>query len=262
MRFIPIAIITILLAALSGNYIARSDNTMRPTNAKEYAATAVKILNKENTHGGTGVILHSDTKESTILTNNHVCRLLEAQGGIVLQEDFKYVATGIKKSKRHDVCMVKVDTDLKINTVLAAQDPEKYSPANVSGFPHLYPHITTHGYFSGHYPIQLANGSRPCTKEDLVQAYKSRDIDTFMECAVFKNIATLGPPIDTQVISGTVAGGSSGSAVFTARGEIAALIFAKGGGDGIDYGFAVPFSYVKTFVEVEAPNMNWTLLKK
>lgn len=243
-------------AILGLHLLAACSSVTRPHTAKEFASTAVKVLNSKANHGGSGVILSSKEDGSIILTNRHVCKVVE-NGGWIFKEDERFAVVAYKPSAVHDLCIIKVKEDLGVNTVIAAKAPEKYTPATISGFPNLYPHVSTPGNFSGMLTLNLLNGYRACTDKDVEYAIKSRNLDMLLGCTIFKNVATVGPDIPAQLISALMMPGSSGSAVFDEHGEIGAVIFA-GAPEGVSFGLAVPYSYIRKFIDQESVNMNWT----
>ena len=227
---------------------------LRPKTTEEFARTSVMITNLAKNSGGSGVILSSKFNESIILTNRHVCELAR-QGGYVIKEDKEYRVAAIKPAKSHDMCEVKVNANLGINTKVAENAPRIYSDAYISGHPSLYPHVLTKGSFSGHMEIQIMVDSRACTDKELEEIKRKKEFGKFMMCMMF------GMPIietyDSQLVSATILPGSSGSAVFDENGEIAGLAFASRSRE-LSYALIVPQSYVHKFVTEEAPKMEWT----
>jgi hypothetical protein len=136
---------------------------------------------------------------------------------------------------------VKVLTDLHVETPVAAHEPKLYTKATVSGHPALYPTAVTEGLFSGHRIISVAVGFKPC-KGDLSPT------DQFY-CAFFGMIPDIRQ-FEAQLVTATIMPGSSGSAVFNSRNEIAGLVFAGKGELG--YAFIVPHSFVYDFVNKES----------
>jgi hypothetical protein len=150
-------------------------------------------------------------------------------------------------SAQHDLCEVKVNANLKVNTKVAEHAPAPYSQATVVGHPSLYPIIITKGNFSGRMLIDVRTGTRECTKEDF-------ESENGILCLLLGGIPVV-ETYDAQLIAATIMPGSSGSPVFDENGEIAGLVFAGSG--ELSYGFIVPQEYVKAFVDEEAPKMQW-----
>jgi S1-C subfamily serine protease len=239
-------------AALLLHSLAPSEY-LRPKTTEEFARTSVRITNMAKNSGGSGVILSSGYNESVILTNRHVCKLAE-NGGYVLREDKEYMIAAIKPATSHDMCEVKVNANLEVNTKVASNPPRKYSDATISGHPLLYPHVLTKGSFSGHIEIQIMVDVRECTDKELQKIRKNKDFGKFMMCMMF------GMPVietyDSQLVSATILPGSSGSAVFDENGEIAGLAFASSSRE-LSYALIVPQQYVYKFVNEEAPKLEW-----
>jgi hypothetical protein len=95
----------------------------------------------------------------------------------------------------------------------------------------------TQGSFSGSMLIDVLTGVRKCTEAEAAR-------DTF-------TCLFVGMPIirryETQLVTGTILPGSSGSAVFNDKGEVAGVVFA-GRSREMSYAFIVPHAYVSDFV--------------
>lgn len=242
-RLARVAILLLALAALSMPLLQSGID--HPSSVEEYARTSVKVLSNKG-GGGSGVILKSTPSYSIILTNNHVCEGV-VNGGIIEREGYQYKVSAYKKSKEHDLCEVKVNADLGVNTEVADEAPRQYSSAIISGHPALLPHVLTKGSFSGRMNVNVMVGVRPCSNEE-IQKYG-------FQCL-------FGMPIlvsyDAQLVSATILPGSSGSAVFNDDGEIAGLVFASNSRE-LSYAIIVPQEYVQEFVSSEADKLPWIL---
>jgi len=245
-----IRVLGALVAGLVLYTVFGSKAYLTPKNAEEFANTSVIITNKETTSGGSGVVLSSNDTESLILTNKHVCRLVE-EGGKVSKDGAVYVVKEYKKYTKHDLCLIKVLDNLGVNTKLARKAPKKYTQAYISGHPLLLPHTLTTGNFSGKLAIDVMTGLRKCTDKD----FQSGDMLTILMCAFLGGIPVV-ETFESQLVTGTILPGSSGSGIFNSSGEISGLVFA-GQGRELTYAFAVPYEYVRDFVENEAPKTEW-----
>lgn len=228
-----------LVLLLVGSIIVESMSLKknRPTNPEEFSKTSVMITSLKQNTGGSGVILKSTQFESTVLTNKHVCRLIE-QGGLVIHDDQPIVIHHYKKYPYHDLCLVNVRRNLGVTTKISDMETKNFTKAFISGHPALLPHVLTSGNFSKHMVVQLVVGVQKCTQ---------RDPDP--SCLVFGAKPVL-QSFDSQLVTGTILPGSSGSAVFNEKGEIAGIVFA-GRSDGLSYAFIVPHSYIVDFLERE-----------
>lgn len=207
---------------------------------KDFAKATVMITGGD--HGGTGVILSSSDKSSEILTNRHVCDIL-VEGGIVTADSGKqYPVQSYKRSNQHDMCLVKVAANLGVYTKVAESAPVPYEEVTISGHPSLYPTIITKGYYSQKYSAIINSGVQKCTEQDL------RSSNALL-CIMFGGLPIL-KKYDTQVVSATIKGGSSGSAVYNSNGELTNLAFA--GAEGLSYALTVPFEYIKAFLDKES----------
>lgn len=209
-----------------------------PKTVEELKKTSVRIMNPEMSSGGTGAIFRSYENASHILTNKHVCRLIE-QGGVVDYNKKQYLITHYKKFEQHDLCIVRIATNLNINLKVAESLAKVSSISVVSGHPSLLPHIVTVGHLSEREDIDLITGIKPCTKQDLEE--------NALECLFFGG-KPLIKTLDSQLISNLIKPGNSGSSVFNENGEIIGVVFAGAGRD-FSYGYIVPQLYVLFFVQ-------------
>lgn len=213
--------------ALSADY--------RPSKVSEFYKTSVRIYNPDESSGGTGSVFRSFDNATHILTNKHVCRLVE-QGGIIEHAGNKYDVTHYKKFPTHDLCLVRIKTGLSINTVISDVIYKRSITTYVSGHPNLLPHIVTKGHMSDRIDIKLVVGVKKC-----------KEGDNDIRCAWFG-----GKPVvktfDSQLISNLIKPGNSGSAVFNGKGEIVGVVYA-GDSRGFSFGYIVPQIYVIFFVQ-------------
>lgn len=210
----------------------------------------VKIMSIDENSGGTGSILESGPSGSLLLTNKHVCKLVESGGGVVEAPDHtKHLIEAFKEDIGHDLCLVKIPDNLGISLSITSRIPAMGDNAIVVGHPLLLPTIVSHGHFSEHMIIPIQEDSRPCTKEEMDNQ------NTQFQCLLMGSM-----PIYTmregQLISDTIMPGSSGSPVFNTKGEIAGVVFA--GSQGLSYGIVVPLESLRTFMEYQK-SIDWTL---
>lgn len=219
-----------------------SAKTLKPANNKQLYDSSVRIYNLEQNSGGTGSIFKSYKNATHILTNKHVCRLIEP-GGVVRYKERKYKITHYKKFPEHDLCLVRIGTSLNITTKVSDTLARTSQTVYVSGHPNLLPHIATKGHLSDNMDIKLVVGVTECEEGD-----------NSMQCMWFG-----GNPIvktfDSKVVSNLIKPGSSGSAVFNNEGEIVGVVFA---GDGRDFshGYIVPHIHVLYFIQ-NAHRFSW-----
>lgn len=207
------------------------------------ASSAAMITNMKGNSGGTGVVLSSKNNESLILTNAHVCGVVK-EGGIVTTDIKRAIVASYQVSKLHDLCMIKVKSNLHVDTEIATESPDIYSNATVSGHPALLPTVLTKGHFSDHEFITIITGFRECTEKD------KEELDLL--CRYFGVVPVI-KNYESQVVSSTIMPGSSGSAVFNDKGQVAGLVFAGSG--NLSYGHIVPQEFVQYFVEQEVKTL-------
>lgn len=209
-----------------------------PKTVSELKETSVRIMNLEMSSGGTGSIFRSFDNASHILTNKHVCHLIE-QGGVVDYKGKQYLITHYKKFVDHDLCIVRVAVNLKQNLQIAEKIAKESSKTVVSGHPSLLPHIATVGHLSEKMEIELLAGVRPCTADEIK--------GDPMTCAFFGGYPIIAV-LQAQLVSNLIQPGNSGSAVFNDDGEIVGVVFA-GNGRGFSFGLIVPQIYVAYFLQ-------------
>jgi hypothetical protein len=214
----------------------------------------VMILNKDKNSGGSGVVLQSEDTGSTILTNGHVCKLLE-DGGFVMKNGQQYVVDEYKLSNRHDLCLLRIATNLGVSTKVADSAPDYYSKAYISGHPHLLPHVLTEGNFSGKMPIDLIVALKECNEDTFKDGSDQDKMNKLLMCLFLGGIPVIRT-FEAQLVTGTILPGSSGSGIFTEAGEIAGMVFASDSRE-LSYALAVPYEYVKQFVAKEQDQLSW-----
>jgi S1-C subfamily serine protease len=223
---------------LAGAVLQKSPpRELRPSAVADYAKTAVKIMSKEKDSGGSGVILSSSPVGSVILTNKHVCELIQS-GGYADNLEVEYNVRAYKVYPSHDLCLVGINENLGVNTKVASKEPDMFSESLVSGHPSLLPMILSPGHFSGKERVSIMVDMKQCkgTETGLEQRY----------CHILGGIPVTRI-YDAQIVSSLIMPGSSGSGVFNKNGEISGLIFA--GSSGLGYGSIVPWKFVKDFVD-------------
>ncbi len=205
----------------------------------------VMITNLAQNSGGSGTIISNDSTGSTVLTNRHVCELIKV-GGVVESDQGNAFVVSYKMSEVHDLCLIRVGSDLGHSTSVAYNMPVPYEKVYVSGHPHLLPTIMTEGHLSGKRVIQVMVGTKECTAADQM------DPATAFFCAIVGKIPVVRT-FEAISVSNIIQPGSSGSGVYNTGGRVTAVIFA---GDGdMAFGYAVPIEYVYNFVNFEAPKM-------
>jgi S1-C subfamily serine protease len=212
-----------------------------PKTPAEFAKTSVMVTDFNKTTGGTGVILKSSKHESIILTNKHVCGLIEHGGIITTSNRDEVVIDEYKKYPLHDLCLIKVKRDLGINTSIAKSSILDFEKAFISGHPALLPHVLTTGNFSKYMSINIMVATSKCDKTEY--GINKEYCEIYHSKPIFQTFST-------QLVTGTILPGSSGSAVFNDNGEISGLVFA-GNADGLSYAFIVPLPYISDFIESE-----------
>lgn len=229
------------VALISFGISAALSTTIKPTSTADMSRTSVKITRNDGRSGGTGVILSSENSESLILTNSHVCGVVEKGGVVTTDDGVGHAVTSYRRSKESDLCVVTVAANLRIHTVIATSAPNLYADAAISGHPSLLPNIVTRGHFSGKMIVEVMKGLKKCTEED-------EKGPLGILCLLMGGLPEI-QRYEAQAVSATIKPGSSGSAIFNSKGEISALVFA-GSGD-LGYAMAVPQEAIQNFMNAE-----------
>lgn len=211
-------------------------------------AGSVKVTNTKANHGGTGIVLRSSDTASLVLTNAHVCGVIE-NGGLVAGVNGSYMVTGYKKSELADLCLVKVAGNLGYNTAIASHPPQlHYEKASISGHPALMPNVITKGHFSGREKVAVLVGIKKCTEEDAKDERKAAACYFLGGLPIIKEFESI-------LVTATIMPGSSGSGVYNSQNELAGVAFAGSG--QIGYAWTVPYEAVMNFLHKEAKTLKY-----
>lgn len=203
---------------------------------------SVMITNFSERSGGTGVILDSKGSLTRILTNSHVCKVIE-KGGLVITQKSKFMVQTYKHSEVHDICLITVTGNLNHTTKVASSSPEFFKDkALISGHPALLPNVVTSGHVSGQKIIQVMMGFKPCSEDDMKDPMKG------LLCLLAGGIPIVRQ-FESTLVTATIMPGSSGSAVYNEKKELVGLVFAGRGELG--YAWTVPFEYIQRFLKEE-----------
>jgi S1-C subfamily serine protease len=216
-----------------------------PKTVSQLKETSVRIFNLEKSSGGTGSIFRSYNNATHILTNKHICRLIEP-GGVVDYKGKQYLVSHYKKFKEHDLCIVRIEANLGIDLEVDDTLAKESDKSVVSGHPNLLPHISTVGHLSEREDIDLVIGTKKCTEQDII-------VDP-MTCGFFGGMPVV-KTLDSQLISNLIKPGNSGSAVFNKNGKLIGVVFAGNGRD-FSFGYIVPQIYLLYFIQ-NAHRFEW-----
>src|SRR5574343_434672 len=231
---VAVAGIMLGLSAI-GVYLLNHDDT-------NITSATVMITIIEQSSGGSGVVIYNDDKESSVLTNRHVCELLKNGGAVSLVNGQSHLVSKYVMSNIHDLCLVGVQANLGHSANVASRSPEIYEKATVSGHPNLLPNVVSTGHFSGNKVIRVLTGWKECTKADM------KDPQLGILCVIFGRLPVL-KTYETVLATAMIMPGSSGSAVYNSDLEISGLVFAGNG--EMSYAFTVPYTYVHEFLTNE-----------
>lgn len=208
-------------------------------------ASTVMVTNVEGTSGGSGSVIAVTDKESEVLTNAHVCKIMVRGGMVTTTYGRRFPVTMYKADTIHDLCIVVVLGQLVAKASIASSPAPVYEKALTSGHPSLLPNILTDGYFAENRMVNVFTGVTPCTKDD--------ELSRPDLCIFFGGIPIIKNYMAT-VVSTLIMPGSSGSGVYNSKQELTNVIFAGGG--ELSFAFAVPNEYVVLFTSKYANNQN------
>lgn len=214
--------------------------TITLTHENDAIQNSAMILNYAGNSGGSGVIISSNKRSSKVLTNAHVCGVVENGGLIQANSGYNQVAY-YQKSETHDLCLITVFGDLGTETTIAPRKPvNRYEKAVVAGHPNLLPIVVTDGHFSSRQIIEVFIGFRECTKKE----YQN---DPLL-CGFYGGFPIL-KKYETTLVTATIMPGSSGSGVYNGDMELSGLVFA--GQQNLGYAWTVPYEFLTYFLEEE-----------
>ena len=179
-----------------------------PLSVEEMANSSVMILDPESRSGGSGNIIQSNKTGSYILTNRHVCGVIENGGNVKTNDNNIYPVYEYFLYDKHDLCLIHITENLKVNLKIANKKI-RYIDVSISGHPALLPHIVSRGNVSSDSMIDVMVSSAPCDTGDM-------DVS----CVLFGRKPVIKHYTST-LISALIMPGSSGSAVFNNEGEYA-----------------------------------------
>jgi len=221
-----------------------------PVTLEDFRSVTVQVTVPDGSTGGTGTILTSSIAGSVIVTNAHVCELVE-NGGLVVTTQGKFAVQKILKDPDHDLCLVGVTVNLGLKSKIASSTPKPGSNVRISGHPYLLPHMLVSGHLSNTMQVELITELLECSEEDFSKSP--------MICMLLG-----GMPIvrvyNATTSSALIAPGNSGSAVYNDEGHIVALVFA-GIGRAVSPALLVPHEYIVSFLN-KSKGGTWTDVSK
>lgn len=208
--------------------------------------TTVAVTNNAKTSGGTGTVVKASLGESQILTNAHVCEVVKNGGLVTSTLNIQGSVASYQVSELHDLCLITVYKNFILSATLSSTEPEFHENATISGHPQLYPNIVTTGHFSENRIIEVVYGYKDCSEAE------KQDPKTALLCMLVGKLP-LVKSYESTLVSATIMPGSSGSGIFTSNGQLGAVVFAGSG--QLSYALAVPYGYVKNFLENETKHL-------
>lgn len=252
MRFKNLLLLCVLGFVISFSLCVKAE-VIYPTDIKDMKKVTVMLTDKHQRTGGTGAVVKTTNSYSNILTNKHICKIFQKyRSGYAHTWKGKFAVEKYKMSENHDLCLLRVMTNLEVNASIATVDADTTDSVIVSGHPRLMPHMLAKGHMSDSMKIYMITGVSECTKKEWKR-------HAFF-CWIFRGLPII-QRFDTKTISALITGGNSGSPVFSEDGEIVGVVFA-GYGRGMSHGFIVPHSYVYNFLFKEFKKLKWQKVSK
>ncbi len=199
--------------------------------------SAVKVVNTQENSGGSGVVVGHTVATTLVMTNKHVCEVIE-NGGVVIFNDVARKILSYLPDTEHDLCLVKVNGLFGTSALISTKDLEFNDHVRVVGHPALLPKVITDGMASGPYLVHILASIRKCTPEDFKKFPN--------ECMFLGGIPEIRN-FNSILTSALVMPGSSGSGVFNDKNQLVGLVFAGQG--GLSFSLIVPLKFVQSFYD-------------
>lgn len=210
-----------------------------PVKEENIAPSVVKLLNQEQTGGGTGFFAYSGKRKKTVIvTNDHVCQMGN-NGYITVQDDNGIVSLNriLNTDPIRDLCIVETTRGRPL--AIAADSVSRFQPVRGIGFASLLPMSATSGYYTGNFlgtflEAPADNGKcRPGATEE--------SIPTF-----FGNIDACLRKIELSATTIPSGPGASGSPVINSDGEVVGVVNS---GNNLGRANFIPLPYLKEILE-------------
>lgn len=221
------------LTFLTGFYL----NNFYPVSPEKQMSLHTVMIVSDKGGGGSGSIVYSDLEKSIVLTNAHVCKAIANGGKVINSKGVSSIVDSYDLSKDHDLCLLKTFRNLGPAAKISNSPSNIGEKVIASGHPNLLPLTLSEGRITGLKEIDVLSDLRPCSQKEL---------ESEIACLFFGGMPVVKK---YQALSSSVLimPGSSGSAVYNESAEIVAVVFA--GGQGLSYGFLVPWQYVSSFLK-------------
>lgn len=224
--------ILVLSTLIVLNFSSLSPKQLYHSAIRKYVGSRVVILT-EGKGGGSGFHATGASGTTYIVTNTHVCNIVD-ESGIITVIDFtgtKHKRKVLKRHKNHDLCLVE---GLPGFSGLSVSNSSFLGQiVNLVGHPALRPLSISEGEVVGTKRIALIIGKdipdHMCFG-DQIDLTKSKDLGALI-FALLNGTTTIcvGRALRSTMFHGITYGGNSGSPVVNSWGTVVGVLFASGG---------------------------------
>ncbi len=210
----------------------------------------VKIMNMQETGGGTGFHVETSSGKTYILTNNHVCAAADKEDQLNIHyfqdgEAKVIIRKVVKRHKTYDLCFVEPLDHMKNRGLTLGGMPYLGEWMYIYGHPGLRPLTLSQGELIGQTEITLSKTN--ISKEECDGEWTDMKDNPWAGMLGVSNVCQYKR--SAYHITNIIYGGSSGSPVVNFWGSVVGVVFA-GNPSVITDNYIVPYPIVREFIEL------------